>query len=54
MFKAIMVASVLSLAFIPSAFAEDAMKCDEATMMKMKTDMDMMKEPAMKDKKTWP
>ena len=51
MFKSLFIAAAVGLAFVPSAFAMDATKCDEASMMKMKADMDAMKEPAMKEKK---
>jgi hypothetical protein len=52
MFKALLVASLLGLTFVPSAFAEDAMKCNDTSMMKMKADMDKMIGTAMKEKKT--
>jgi hypothetical protein len=48
MMKTILAAAALSaIAFAP-AFAADMMKCDNASMMKMKTQMDAMSDPAMK------
>jgi len=55
MFKTTLAAAALTMAFLQPVFAEDAMKadvkCDEASMMKMQTEMDAMTDPAMKDKK---
>lgn len=45
-------AAVVALALSAPAFAQDnMMKCDDASMMKMQTEMDAMTDPAMKDKK---
>jgi hypothetical protein len=44
-------AAIAALFFATPAFAMDDMKCDDATMMKMQSDMDAMTDPAMKDKK---
>jgi hypothetical protein len=51
MLKTTLAAAFLSLAFIAPAYAADEMKCDDASMAKMKADMDAMTDPAMKDKK---
>lgn len=40
------------LACATPAFADDAtMKCDDASMMKMQTQLDAMSDPAMKEQK---
>ena len=45
-------AAVLTLALSVPASAQDTMmKCDDASMMKMQTEMDAMSDPAMKNKK---
>ena len=52
MLKSTLVAAAFAIAFIHPAFAEDAMmKCDDASMMKMQTEMDAMTGAAMKKKK---
>jgi 16S rRNA G966 N2-methylase RsmD len=52
MLKSTLVAAAFAIAFIQPAFAEDAMmKCDDASMMKMQTEMDAMTGAAMKKKK---
>jgi hypothetical protein len=50
MLKITLAAAVLAGALAMPAMAEDMMKCDEATMMKMDKDVDGMKDMAMKDK----
>lgn len=45
-------AAAFAVALIQPAFAQDAMmKCDDAPMMKIQTEMDAMTDPAMKEKK---
>ena len=55
MLKSALVASAFALALIQPVFAQEAMKpdmkCDDATMMKMQTDMDAMKDDFMKMQK---
>jgi hypothetical protein len=52
MLRSTLVAAAFAIAFIQPAFAEDAMmKCDDASMMKMQTEMDAMTGAAMKKKK---
>jgi hypothetical protein len=52
MLKSALVAAALAVAFIQPAFAQDTMmKCDDASMMKLQTEMDAMTDPAMKEKK---
>ncbi len=55
MLKSAIVASAFALALIQPAFSQEAMKsdmkCDDATMMKMTTDMDAMKDDSMKMQK---
>lgn len=52
MIKSILAASALGICLIQPAFADDAMmKCDDASMMKMQTDMDAMTGDAMKPQK---
>jgi hypothetical protein len=47
--KALLLASALTgLLFTSQAHAMDPMKCDDATMSKMSTDLSAMKDPAMK------
>ena len=47
--KTLLLASALAgLLFTSQAHAMDPMKCDEATMTKMSTDLSAMKDPAMK------
>ncbi|MDW5318474.1 hypothetical protein [Rhizobium sp. PL01] len=51
-FKLTLAAAALASVFAAPVFAEDAMmKCDDASMMKMQSEMDAMTDPAMKDKK---
>jgi hypothetical protein len=51
MLKSTLVAAAFAIAFIQPAFAMDAVKCDDASMMKMQTEMDAMTGAAMKKKK---
>ena len=51
MIKTLAAAGLLSLALGTSAYAMDPMKCDDASMMKMQTEMDAMTDPMMKDQK---
>ena len=55
MLRSTLVAAAMTIAFMHPAVAEDAMKsdmkCDDATMMKMQTEMDAITDPAMKEKK---
>jgi hypothetical protein len=52
MLKSTLVAAAFAIAFIQPAFAQDAMmKCDDASMMKIQTEMDAMTDAAMKEKK---
>lgn len=54
MLKCTLAAIVLAAASALSALAQDAMmsaKCDDASMMKMQSDIDAMADPAMKEKK---
>jgi hypothetical protein len=52
MLKSALVATALAVAFIQPAFAQDSMmKCDDASMMKLQTEMDAMTDPAMMEKK---
>ncbi len=45
-------AALFAAAFtIAPAYAQEMMKCDDASMMKMQSEMDAMSDPAMKDKK---
>jgi len=48
MMKILLSTAVIGLFLTAPANAMDAMKCDDASMMKMKTDMDAMTDPAMK------
>lgn len=50
MLKSTLAAALLGFVMIAPAYAQDMM-CDDASMMKMKTDMDAMTDPAMKEKK---
>ena len=50
--KSILVAAAFAIAFIQPAFAQDTMmKCDDASMMKVQTEMDAMTDTSMKEKK---
>lgn len=51
MLKITIAAACLASAFAMPVYAQDAMKCDDASMMKMQTEMDAMTDPAMKEKK---
>lgn len=51
MMKLLLGAAVIGLAMASPAKAMDAMKCDDASMTKMQTDMDAMADPAMKANK---
>ena len=55
MLKSTFLAAAFAIAFIQPVFAEDAMKadvkCDDASMMKMQTEMDAVTDPAMKEQK---
>ena len=52
MLKSTLVAAAFAIALIQPAFAQDAMmKCDDASMMKIQTEMDAMTGAAMKKKK---
>lgn len=45
MFKSVLAAGALAVLLASPAFADDMMmKCDEATMMKMQSDLDSMKD----------
>jgi uncharacterized protein involved in copper resistance len=48
MMKITLVAAAFSAIFLQTAFADDMVKCDDASMMKMQTEMDAMKDDAMK------
>ena len=43
--------AVMAFAWSAPVFAMEDMKCDDASMMKMQTEMDAMSDPAMKNKK---
>jgi hypothetical protein len=49
MIKTLLGTAVIGLFLVGPAYAMDDMKCDDATMMKMQTDMDAMKDMAKKD-----
>ncbi|ANL66254.1 hypothetical protein AMC82_CH02618 [Rhizobium phaseoli] len=52
MLKCTVAVIVFALASAMPAFAQNTMmKCDDASMMKMQSDMDAMTDPAMKEKK---
>jgi hypothetical protein len=51
MIKLLLSAAVFGLFLAAPANAMEAMKCDDASMMKMQTDMDAMGDPAMKANK---
>ena len=51
MIKLLLSAAVFGLFLAAPANAMEAMKCDDASMMKMQTDMDAMSDPAMKANK---
>ncbi len=50
MFKTTLAAAAFAILTIQPVFAEDAMmmKCDEASMMKLQTEMDAVKDESMK------
>ena len=48
MIRTILAAAALSTIVFAPAFGAEMMKCDNASMMKMKTQMDAVKDPAMK------
>ena len=48
MMKTLFATALLGLALAAPAYADEMAKCDDATMMKIKTDVGMMKDPAMK------
>lgn len=48
----LLAAGAMMFACATPAFAQDStMKCDDASMMKMQTEMDAMTDPAMKEQK---
>lgn len=49
--RRILIAGVLGVGLTTYASAQDMMKCDEASMMKMQTEMDAMTDPAMAQQK---
>lgn len=51
MIRTLTAATLFTLAFAASGFAQDKMKCDTGSMMKMQTEMDAMADPMMKDQK---
>jgi hypothetical protein len=51
MIKLLLSAALFGLFLAAPANAMEAMKCDDASMMKMQTDMDAMGDPAMKANK---
>ena len=51
MMKLLICTAAIGLFFAAPANAMAPMKCDDASMMKMKTDMDAMTDPAMKGNK---
>lgn len=51
MIRTLTTATLFTLAFATSAFAQDMMKCDGDSMMKTQTEMDAMTDPMMKDQK---
>jgi hypothetical protein len=52
MLKLTLVAAAFAIAFIQPVYAEDSMmKCDDASMMKVQTEMDAMTDSAMKAQK---
>ncbi len=52
MIKSLFAAGILGLAMTAPANAMEMMKCDDASMMKMQTDMDAMTDPTMSANKT--
>jgi len=54
MFKITFASAILALSLVQPVFAEDAMKsdammkCDDASMMKLQTEMDAVKDESMK------
>lgn len=51
MLRRILIAGVLGLGLTTYASAQEMMKCDDASMMKMQTEMDAMTDPAMAQQK---
>ncbi|MDW5318517.1 hypothetical protein [Rhizobium sp. PL01] len=51
MLKPVLAVAVLASLCAAPVYAMDAMKCDDASMMKMQADMDAMTDPAMMEKK---
>jgi hypothetical protein len=51
MLRRILIAGVFGLASTTYTSAQEMMKCDEASMMKMQTEMDAMTDPAMASQK---
>jgi hypothetical protein len=51
MIRTLLAASALAIAFAHPVLADDMMKCDDASMMKMKADLDAMTGDAMMAKK---
>ena len=51
MMKSLIVATIAGFALIAPAHADEMMKCDDASMMKMQNEMDAMTDPAMKEHK---
>ena len=49
MMKSLFAATLLGFALTAPAYADEMMKCDDATMMKMQTEMDAMTDMAKKD-----
>jgi len=49
MSKIILAAAMLAAAFAVPATADDMMKCDDASIMKMENDVEGMKDMAMKE-----
>jgi hypothetical protein len=51
MLRRILIAGVLGLGLTTYASAQEMMKCDDASMMKMQTEMDAMTDPTMAQQK---
>ena len=51
MIRMLATATLFTLTIAFPAFAQDMMKCDDESMMKMQTEMDAMADPMMKDQK---
>jgi hypothetical protein len=51
MLSRILIASVLGLGLTTYASAQEMMKCDDASMMKVQTELDAMTDPAMAQQK---